>query len=163
MTEHDTVTPDAAIPSRATPVRRTPWLRSLGRGLGAWLKKCADSYAAAAAYDDLSRRSDADLRHLSLSRDILCRDLSEGDGVGRRHPMPQGAAAAPIVTVSPLASGRWPRGVRWRALEAAAAVLLMLMALTAIFVPPVLLKGPTHTAARDREAPVAVEPVLDRF
>ena len=41
-----------------------------------WLKGCADNYAAAAMYENLSRLSDAELRHRSLSRDVLARDLS---------------------------------------------------------------------------------------
>jgi hypothetical protein len=40
-----------------------------------WVKSCADHYAAAAAYDDLSRLSDTQLKHRGLSRDILARDL----------------------------------------------------------------------------------------
>jgi hypothetical protein len=42
-----------------------------------WLKGCADAYATAAAYENLSRLSDAELRHRSLSRDVLARDLSK--------------------------------------------------------------------------------------
>jgi hypothetical protein len=44
--------------------------------LAVWAKTCADSYAAAAIYDDLSRLSDTQLKHRGLSRDILARDLS---------------------------------------------------------------------------------------
>ena len=44
--------------------------------LASWVKTCADYYAAAAAYDDLSRLSDTQLEHRGLSRDILARDLS---------------------------------------------------------------------------------------
>jgi hypothetical protein len=40
-----------------------------------WLKACAEAYAAAAAYEDLCRLSDAELRRRSLSRDVLARDL----------------------------------------------------------------------------------------
>jgi len=42
-----------------------------------WLKARADDYAAASAYENLSRLSDAELRHRSLSRDVLARDLSK--------------------------------------------------------------------------------------
>jgi len=52
----------------------SPW-RGLCRGLGTWVKNCADRYAAAAVYEELSRLSDAELRHRSLTRDILARDL----------------------------------------------------------------------------------------
>ena len=44
----------------------------------AWVRNCADRYAAAAAYDDLSRLSDMELKHRELSRDILARDLIQG-------------------------------------------------------------------------------------
>jgi hypothetical protein len=44
--------------------------------LAAWAKTCANHYAAAAAYDDLSHLSDMQLKHRGLSRDILARDLS---------------------------------------------------------------------------------------
>jgi len=44
--------------------------------LAQWLKDCADRYAAAATYEDLSRLSDTQLKHRGLSRDILARDLS---------------------------------------------------------------------------------------
>lgn len=49
--------------------------RALRQGLARWVKNCADRYAAAAAYEELSRLSDTELRHRSLSRDILARDL----------------------------------------------------------------------------------------
>jgi hypothetical protein len=40
-----------------------------------WLKGCAEAYAAAAAYENLSRLSDGELRRRGLSRDVLARDL----------------------------------------------------------------------------------------
>jgi hypothetical protein len=51
--------------------------RSRCNRLVQWLQGCADNYAAAAAYEDLSRLSDVELRHRSLSRDVLARDLSK--------------------------------------------------------------------------------------
>jgi hypothetical protein len=57
--------------------RRLTWLRSVATRLAAWAKSCADCYAAAAAYDDLSRLSDAQLKHRGLSRDILAREVSQ--------------------------------------------------------------------------------------
>jgi hypothetical protein len=45
--------------------------------LAAWLNRCADKWAAAVAYDELSRLSDAHLEHRGLRRDSLARDLSE--------------------------------------------------------------------------------------
>lgn len=54
-----------------------PRFRSQLNRLVQWLKGCADNYAAAAAYENLSRLSDAELRHRSLHRDVLARDLSK--------------------------------------------------------------------------------------
>ena len=71
--------PDAAG-SLPTPCRTPASVRSrlglLCSGLVQWLRTCAEHYAAAAAYDDLSRLSDTQLQHRGLSRDILARDLS---------------------------------------------------------------------------------------
>jgi hypothetical protein len=64
--------------SRPTAPARSSWLRLLRARLAAWVTDCADCYAAAAAYDDLSRLSDVELKHRELSRDILARDLSQG-------------------------------------------------------------------------------------
>jgi hypothetical protein len=52
----------------------SPW-RGLCHRLATWVKYCADRYAAAAAYEELSRLSDAELRRRSLTRDVLARDL----------------------------------------------------------------------------------------
>lgn len=51
-------------------------LRLLLAGLLTWVKTCADRYAAAACYEQLSRLSDVELKHRGLSRDVLARDLS---------------------------------------------------------------------------------------
>ena len=67
----------AAIPQTrsrpATPARSR--LGLLCANFVKWLKGCADAYAAAAAYENLSRLSDTELRHRGLSRDVLARDL----------------------------------------------------------------------------------------
>jgi hypothetical protein len=62
---------DARAPSRLS------WSRVLRVWLASWVRTCADYYAAAAAYDDLSRLSDTQLKHRGLSRDVLARDVSE--------------------------------------------------------------------------------------
>lgn len=49
--------------------------RRLCQRLATWVKDGTDRYAAAAAYEELSRLSDSELRHRSLTRDILARDL----------------------------------------------------------------------------------------
>ena len=67
------VASELAYPARLRP-QLGSW-RGLCQRLAEWVKNCADRYAAAAAYAELSRLSDAELRHRSLSRDILARDL----------------------------------------------------------------------------------------
>ena len=59
------------------PVPAPSWLAQFYTGFARWLKNCADNYAAAAAYDDLSRLSDTELNHRGLSWDVLARDLRE--------------------------------------------------------------------------------------
>jgi hypothetical protein len=66
----------AVILAMPTAPARSRFRSQLNR-LVQWLKGCADNYAAAAAYENLSRLSDAELRHRSLSRDVLARDLSK--------------------------------------------------------------------------------------
>ena len=44
------------------------FLRAFGRHVAAWLRTCADHYAAAAMYEQLSGLSDAELRRRGLSR-----------------------------------------------------------------------------------------------
>lgn len=44
-------------------------------GLTEWAAACANSYAATAMYEDLSRLSDAELRRRGLNRDNLARDV----------------------------------------------------------------------------------------
>lgn len=67
----------AAIPQSGTSasIEARSRLRLLYARLVKWLKGCAEAYAAAAAYENLSRLSDAELRHRGLSRDVLARDL----------------------------------------------------------------------------------------
>lgn len=60
----------------ATVAASPPW--AVWRAnLAAWLNRCADRWAAVAAYDELSRLSDAQLEHRGLRRDTLARDLTD--------------------------------------------------------------------------------------
>jgi hypothetical protein len=52
-------------------------LEALKKYLIACIETCADYYAAAALYDELSRFSDAELHRCGLSRDTLARDISQ--------------------------------------------------------------------------------------
>ena len=68
--------PDVMIPGAgASP--QPSWFRLLPIRLATWVRTCANHYAAAVAYDDLSRLSDTQLKHRGLSRDVLARDLGE--------------------------------------------------------------------------------------
>jgi len=58
-----------------TTVRAGSRLSQLRASLVKWLRECADAYAAATAYENLSRLSDRELARRGLSRDILARDL----------------------------------------------------------------------------------------
>jgi hypothetical protein len=73
MTEHisgiDTVT------SRRPATSLSSSIRSLARFFTTWASSCADYYAAAAMYEQLSRLSNAELQKRGLSRDTLARDL----------------------------------------------------------------------------------------
>jgi hypothetical protein len=63
------------IMSPATVDASPPW--AVWRAsLAAWLNRCADQWAAVAAYEELSRLSDAQLEHRALRRDTLTRDLT---------------------------------------------------------------------------------------
>jgi hypothetical protein len=52
-------------------------IKSLARFLVTWVNSCADYYAAAAMYDQLSKLSNAELHKRGLSRDTLARDLCQ--------------------------------------------------------------------------------------
>jgi hypothetical protein len=77
MNMHERFAPFEEVTYSTTAPLRSSWLGLLGVRLRAWMKNCADNYAAATAYDDLWRLSDAGLKHRELSRDILARDLSK--------------------------------------------------------------------------------------
>jgi hypothetical protein len=76
MNMHARFTSSEAISMGATAPAPSSLLRSLCTRLGAWTRKWADRWAAAAAYEDLSRLSDTQLKHRGLSRDVLARDLN---------------------------------------------------------------------------------------
>ena len=50
-------------------------IKSLPRRVRMWANSCADYYAAAAMYEQLSALSNAELHKRSLSRDALARDV----------------------------------------------------------------------------------------
>ena len=75
MHESFTFTQPVVLPSSRTAPARSSRLKLLRMRLVAWLKKCADDYSDAVVYENLSRLSDAELKHRELSRDMLARDV----------------------------------------------------------------------------------------
>jgi len=75
MHESFTFTQPVVLPASKTAPPRFSWLKLLRRRLVAWLKKCANDYSDAIVYENLSRLSDAELKHRDLSRDIIARDV----------------------------------------------------------------------------------------
>lgn len=67
--------------SGRTSAQNEMWRKLLGRltrlrvGTLRWIRTAADHYAAAAAYEQLSRLSDAELQRRGLSRACLARDI----------------------------------------------------------------------------------------
>ncbi|MFM9848526.1 MAG: hypothetical protein ACKVP3_15355 [Hyphomicrobiaceae bacterium] len=53
----------------------TGFIKPVAEHISAWINTCADYWAAAATYEQLSRLSDADLHHRGLSRMNLARDI----------------------------------------------------------------------------------------
>jgi hypothetical protein len=66
-------TAEAMMP--ATTATAPTWADWRAR-LISWFTRCADEWAALAAYEELSRLSDAQLEQRGLRRDTLARDLS---------------------------------------------------------------------------------------
>lgn len=73
------MTVQASLPPETLAAAKPSLITHLGAFkayLAAWLATCADYYAAAALYDQLSRLSDAELQRRGLSRDTLARDIT---------------------------------------------------------------------------------------
>ena len=71
MTAHDQILATESIRTRTL----SDWIRCVARRIVAWADTCADYYAAAAMYEQLSRLSDAELARRGLSRATLARDV----------------------------------------------------------------------------------------
>jgi hypothetical protein len=77
MTMQEVFVPSDKLGSDARTLDHPSSLARRWSAFRAWLKRCADNYAAAAAYEHLSNLSDGELHQRGLSRDILARDLSQ--------------------------------------------------------------------------------------
>ena len=74
MTTHDRIFLTAAF-ATGKPASLANWIRSIAGRIASWADTCADHYAAAAMYEQLSALSDAELTRRGLSRATLAHDL----------------------------------------------------------------------------------------
>ena len=162
MNMHEAFSPSEAESSNVTAPTPTSRLRSTSARFVAWVKTCADHYAAAAAYEDLSRLSDAQLHHRGLSRDILARDLSAGREQAfeqltsaQLDPVPPSPGVATMIRCS------FQRDARARAFQVAAILLVLLAALAGLVLS--LVGDTTHMAARSGSTPPTAQPAIERF
>lgn len=162
MNKHETFCPPEVESFGATASARTSWLGSVRARLFAWVMTCADNYAAAAAYDDLSRLSDTQLSHRGLSRDILARDLSEGRNQAFESlPSEQPHSVAPSTGgIIRMIRSSFSWDARARGFQTAAVVLVLSVVLAG-FVLSLALKDTTITTARSGTAPST--PTIERF
>ena len=75
MTTHDQILPTEALAARDSTVTLSDRIRCVGWRIMTWVDTCADHYAAAAIYEQLSALSDAELMRRGLSRSTLARDV----------------------------------------------------------------------------------------
>jgi hypothetical protein len=75
MTTHDQILPSGALAARDSTVTLSDWIRCVGWRIMTWVGTCADHYAAAAIYEQLSALSDTELMRRGLSRSTLARDV----------------------------------------------------------------------------------------
>ena len=75
MTEH--IAGIDTVPATETAASLSSSIKSLARFVTTWANSCADYYAAAAMYEQLSKLSNAELNKRGLSRDTLAQDLCQ--------------------------------------------------------------------------------------
>jgi hypothetical protein len=85
MTTHDQLLPPDAVAKGEPLTRLLTRIRCIGARIVAWADTCADYYAAAAMYEQLSALSDAELKRRGLSRATLARDVAAA-GARRCEP-----------------------------------------------------------------------------
>jgi hypothetical protein len=74
MTTHEQTLATEALEAGERTQSLSDWIRCAGRRIVTWADTCADYYAAAAMYQQLSALSDAELARRGLSRATLARD-----------------------------------------------------------------------------------------
>jgi hypothetical protein len=75
MTTHDQIFSPGDLAATTSGGPLSSWVRSVARRIATWAGTCADYYAAAAMYEQLSALSDAELMRRGLSRATLARDV----------------------------------------------------------------------------------------
>jgi hypothetical protein len=75
MTTHDRSLAAEVLAAGEPAGTLSSWIRRLGRRIVTWVEICADYYAAAAMYEQLSALSDAELARRGLSRATLAHDV----------------------------------------------------------------------------------------
>jgi hypothetical protein len=81
MTVHDRLFASEVLAANKPSAPLVSWISSIVWRLMAWVETCADYYAAAAVYEQLSGLSDAELARRGLSRATLAHDacIARGD------------------------------------------------------------------------------------
>jgi hypothetical protein len=77
MTASEHFSSVGAVPHAETSASLSSSIKSFPRLVAMWANTCADYFAAAAIYEQLSGLSDAELHKRGLSRDTLARDVCE--------------------------------------------------------------------------------------
>ena len=77
MTFHQRISTAEATPADVLGARFGGPLKSLRSKIATWIAVCADYYAAAGIYEQLSALSDAELARRGLSRATLAHDVCE--------------------------------------------------------------------------------------
>ena len=75
MTMHEASSPTGTALSSRAAASLPNLIRLAGQRIATWATTCADYYAAATMYEQLSRLSNAELHKRGLSRDTLARDV----------------------------------------------------------------------------------------
>ena len=75
MTTHDQTLATEALAASERTQTLSDWIRCAGRRIVTWADTCADYYAAATMYEQLSALSDTELARRELSRATLAHDV----------------------------------------------------------------------------------------
>ena len=88
MTTNHQLFANHRLAARGPAASASVWLKSLSLRIVAWARHCADCWAAAAMYEQLSHLSDAELARRGLSRGTLAHDVRNGRATGTKGDRP---------------------------------------------------------------------------